>query len=72
MIFVRGKGNGDIRHPWLKAAFVLTKTRWVTAREINMKYFSKEQVIQSIKNSLYSVTVIEDNRAIAMGRLLGV
>lgn len=38
---------------------------------VGWENFSKEQTIQSIKNSLYSVTVIEDNHAIAMGRLLG-
>ena len=38
---------------------------------VGWENFSKEQAIQSIKNSLYSVTVIEDNHAIAMGRLLG-
>ncbi len=33
--------------------------------------FSKEQAEIAIDNSLYTITVIENNKAIAMGRLIG-
>ena len=33
--------------------------------------FNEEQTRKSVSNSLYTITVIEDNRAIAMGRMIG-
>lgn len=33
--------------------------------------FSKEQAQAALNNSLYTVTVVEDNQAIGMGRLIG-
>ena len=33
--------------------------------------FNEEQTRKSVSNSLYTITVMEDNRAIAMGRMIG-
>ena len=38
---------------------------------VGWKNFSKEQASVSIGNSIYDVTVVEDDTAIAMGRLIG-
>ena len=33
--------------------------------------FNEEQTRKSVSNSLYTITVMDDNRAIAMGRMIG-
>ena len=33
--------------------------------------FDEEQTRKSVSNSLYTITVMDDNRAIAMGRMIG-
>lgn len=38
---------------------------------VGWKNFSKEQAATAISNSTYVVTVINDDKAIAMGRLIG-
>lgn len=38
---------------------------------VGWKNFSKEQASASINNSTYDITVVENDKAIAMGRLIG-
>ena len=50
----------------------LTYEEYISLRSsVNWNNFSEEQTRRSIANSLYAVTVIEDNQTIAMGRLIG-
>ena len=50
----------------------LTYQDYVSLRNsVGWDNFAEEQVAKSIGNSLYSVTVLEHNNTIAMGRLIG-
>ena len=50
----------------------LTYEDYVALRtSVNWCNFNEEQTRKSVSNSLYTITVIEDNRAIAMGRMIG-
>ena len=50
----------------------LTYEDYVVLRtSVNWCNFNEEQTRKSVSNSLYTITVIEDNRAIAMGRMIG-
>lgn len=40
-------------------------------RSVGWNNFAEEQAANSISNSVYTVTVVEDDRTIAMGRLIG-
>lgn len=50
----------------------LTYQEYVSLRNsVGWNNFAEEQVLNSISNSMYNITVIHDNRTIAMGRLIG-
>ncbi|MBQ2902709.1 MAG: GNAT family N-acetyltransferase [Agathobacter sp.] len=50
----------------------LTYQEYVSLRSsVGWNNFSKEQVLNSINNSVYNITVVEDYKTIAMGRLIG-
>ena len=50
----------------------LTYEEYVSLRSsVGWNNFSKEQVLNSINNSVYNITVVEDYKTIAMGRLIG-
>lgn len=50
----------------------LTYQEYISLRSsVGWNNFAKEQVSKSINNSIYSVTVVENDETIAMGRLLG-
>lgn len=50
----------------------LTYQEYISLRSsVGWNNFAKEQVFKSINNSIYSVTVVENDETIAMGRLLG-
>lgn len=50
----------------------LTYQEYISLRSsVGWNNFAKEQVSKSINNSIYSVTVVENGKTIAMGRLLG-
>ena len=50
----------------------LTYEDYVALRtSVNWCNFNEEQTRKSVSNSLYTITVMEDNRAIAMGRMIG-
>ena len=47
------------------------QTYTLLRKSVGWDNFSEEQVAKSLDNSIYTVTVIENNAPIAMGRLLG-
>lgn len=50
----------------------LTYEEYTSLRNfVGWENFAEEQVIQCIKDSLYDITVVEDDQTIAMGRLVG-
>lgn len=50
----------------------LTYEDYVALRKsVDWCNFNEEQTKKSVSNSLYTITVMEDNRAIAMGRMIG-
>lgn len=50
----------------------LTYQEYVSLRSsVGWNNFSEEQVTNALDNSIYTVTVMENNEAVAMGRLLG-
>lgn len=50
----------------------LTYQEYVSLRSsVGWNNFAEEQVANSINNSAYNITVVDDNRTIAMGRLIG-
>lgn len=50
----------------------LTYEEYTSLRNsVEWENFAEEQVTQCIKNSLYNITVVENNQTIAMGRLIG-
>lgn len=50
----------------------LTYQEYISLRNsVGWNNFAEEQVINSISNSIYDVKVIDDNKTIAMGRLIG-
>jgi len=50
----------------------LTYQEYVSLRStVGWNNFAKEQFSKSISNSLYNITVVENNKTIAMGRLVG-
>lgn len=50
----------------------LTYQEYVSLRSsVGWNNFAEEQVAYSINNSAYNITVVDDNRTIAMGRLIG-
>ncbi len=50
----------------------LTYEEYFDLREsVGWNNFSKEQAVEALKNNTYNVVVHEDNKAIAMGRLIG-
>lgn len=50
----------------------LTYKDYVALRKsVDWCNFNEEQTRKSVSNSLYTITVMEDNRAIAMGRMIG-
>ena len=50
----------------------LTYQEYISLRSsVGWNNFAEEQVSNSIGNSIYSIKVIDDNKTIAMGRLLG-
>ena len=50
----------------------LTYEEYVTLRNsVGWKNFSDEQVSHSLNNSVYDITVVENGKTIAMGRLIG-
>lgn len=50
----------------------ISYTDYVRLREsVNWNNFNKEQTEKCLKNTLYSIEVIDDNTIIGMGRLIG-
>lgn len=50
----------------------LTYQEYVSLRSsVGWNNFAEEQVSNSISKSIYNITVVDDNRTIAMGRLIG-
>lgn len=50
----------------------LTYQEYISLRSsVGWNNFAEEQVSNSIRNSLYTVTAVDNNRTIAMGRLIG-
>ncbi|MBO5228729.1 MAG: GNAT family N-acetyltransferase [Lachnospiraceae bacterium] len=50
----------------------LTYQDYISLRSsVGWHNFAEEQVSNSIGNSLYSITVVENDRVVAMGRLIG-
>lgn len=50
----------------------LTYQAYISLRSsVGWNNFAEEQVSDSIRNSLYTITAVDDNRTIAMGRLIG-
>lgn len=50
----------------------LTYQDYVSLRSsVGWNNFAKEQVSKSISNSLYNITVVDNNKTIAMGRVIG-
>lgn len=50
----------------------LTYQEYVSLRSsVGWNNFAEEQVANSINSSIYNITVVDDNRTIAMGRLIG-
>lgn len=50
----------------------LTYQEYISLRSsVGWNNFAKEQVSDSISNSIYNITAIENDKAIAMGRLIG-
>lgn len=50
----------------------LTYQEYISLRNsVGWNNFAEEQVSKSISNSLYNITVVDNNRTIAMGRLIG-
>ena len=50
----------------------LTYQDYISLRSsVGWNNFAEEQSCDAISNSLYSVTVVDDNRTVAMGRLIG-
>ncbi len=50
----------------------LTYQEYIALRSsVGWNNFAEEQVSDSIRNSLYTITAVDDNRTIAMGRLIG-
>ncbi|MCI7113849.1 MAG: GNAT family N-acetyltransferase [Agathobacter sp.] len=50
----------------------LTYQEYVSLRSsVGWNNFTEEQVSNSISKSIYNITVVDDNRTIAMGRLIG-
>lgn len=51
---------------------VLTVDDYFALREsVGWEIFSKSQSENALNNSLYTITAMEDNKAVAMGRLVG-
>lgn len=50
----------------------LTYQEYISLRNsVGWNNFAEEQVSKSISNSLYNITVVDNNRTIEMGRLIG-
>ena len=50
----------------------LTYQEYISLRNsVGWNNFAEEQVSKSISNSLYNITVMDDGKTIAMGRLIG-
>ena len=50
----------------------LTYQEYISLRSaVGWKNFAEEQAFNSISNSLYNIKVVDDNKTIAMGRLIG-
>ena len=50
----------------------LTYQEYISLRSsVGWNNFAEEQVSNSIRNSLYTITAVDDKRTIAMGRLIG-
>jgi GNAT superfamily N-acetyltransferase len=50
----------------------LTYQEYVSLRSsVGWNNFAQEQVVKSIRNSIYDIKVVVENRTIAMGRLIG-
>lgn len=43
----------------------------ILRESVDWKLFSEEQMKNALNNSLYTITAIENNRAVGMGRLIG-
>lgn len=51
---------------------LLSYTNYCALRKsVNWSIYSKEQAQKALSNSVYTVTVIEDDQVIGMGRLIG-
>lgn len=50
----------------------LTYEEYISLRSsVGWNNFSAEQALKSVENSLYDITVVDNNQTIAMGRLIG-
>ena len=50
----------------------LTYQEYISLRSsVGWNNFAEEQVSSSISNSVYNIKVVDDNKTIAMGRLIG-
>ena len=50
----------------------LTYQEYISLRSaVGWNNFAEEQVSNSIRNSVYNIKVVDDNKTIAMGRLIG-
>lgn len=50
----------------------LTYQEYISLRSsVGWNNFAEEQVSKSISNSIYNIKVVDDNKTIAMGRLIG-